>query len=147
MRRFVAGICMVVLGASAAVGVGLGCDAFVNRVGVGDCAGSMPEAVINVAGVFRYSGDGSNSETGNGFSFSGTITFEQEGNHRYRPNARQRLTPAANAEIKSGIGQRLWPFPPLHEIPCAPLRLGDNALDGDREEKVTSFCLVLFVGG
>lgn len=79
MRRFVAGICMVVLGASVAVGVGLGCDAFVNRVSVGDCAGSMPEAVINVAGVFRYSGDGANSETGGGFSFSGTITFEQDG--------------------------------------------------------------------
>ena len=80
MRRFVLGTCMVGLVASAAVGVGLGCDAFVNRVSVGDCAGSMPEAVINVAGVFRYSGDGSNAGTGNGFSFSGTITFEQDGN-------------------------------------------------------------------
>ncbi len=38
-----------------------------------------PEAVINVAGTFRYTGQGE-SATGATFVLSGTITFEQQGN-------------------------------------------------------------------
>ena len=45
-----------------------------------ECADQQPAAMINVAGVFRYSGGGTNLQTGVGFDLSGTVTFEQQGN-------------------------------------------------------------------
>ena len=51
-----------------------------SQVLVQDCADELEDATINVAGVFRYAGNGANAETGVGFSLSGTITFEQQGN-------------------------------------------------------------------
>ena len=47
---------------------------------VEDCADQREDATINVAGVFRYAGNGVNAETGGGFNLSGTITFEQQDN-------------------------------------------------------------------
>jgi len=47
---------------------------------VEDCADERENATINVAGVFRYVGNGVNAETGGGFNLSGTITFEQQDN-------------------------------------------------------------------
>ncbi|MCH8148522.1 MAG: hypothetical protein IH987_11095 [Planctomycetes bacterium] len=45
---------------------------------VEDCADKREVATINVAGVFRYAGNGANAETGGSFNLSGTITFEQQ---------------------------------------------------------------------
>ena len=45
---------------------------------VEECAAEREDAVIQVAGIFRYAGIGSNAETGGGFNLSGTITFEQQ---------------------------------------------------------------------
>lgn len=44
------------------------------------CASEDRNATINIAGTYRYSGGGANAITEQTFSFSGTITFEQEGN-------------------------------------------------------------------
>lgn len=49
------------------------------RTPVDECAAELEDATINVAGVFRYAGNGANQETGTGFSLTGTITFEQQG--------------------------------------------------------------------
>ncbi len=45
---------------------------------VEDCADETEDATLNVAGVFRYAGNGANAETGGSFNLSGTITFEQQ---------------------------------------------------------------------
>ena len=45
-----------------------------------DCADQREDATLNVAGVFRYAGNGVNADTGGSFNLSGTITFEQQDN-------------------------------------------------------------------
>jgi hypothetical protein len=77
-RAWVLIAAMVVAAAGGAVLVGTSCA--IIPVGVDSCAVEDPLASINVAGAYRYSGQGSNLETGNAFSLSGTITFVQEGN-------------------------------------------------------------------
>ena len=47
---------------------------------VEECADEHGDATLNVAGVFRYAGNGANAETGGSFNLSGTITFEQQDN-------------------------------------------------------------------
>ena len=47
---------------------------------VEDCADQREDATLNVAGVFRYAGNGVNADTEGSFSLSGTITFEQQDN-------------------------------------------------------------------
>ncbi|MCH9003285.1 MAG: hypothetical protein IIC02_11985 [Planctomycetes bacterium] len=47
---------------------------------VEDCADQREDATLNVAGVFRYAGNGVNADTGGSFNLSGTITFEQQDN-------------------------------------------------------------------
>jgi hypothetical protein len=47
---------------------------------VEDCAGQREDAMIDVAGVFRYAGSGANAKTGGEFNLSGSITFEQQDN-------------------------------------------------------------------
>ncbi|MCH7705236.1 MAG: hypothetical protein IIB61_08990, partial [Planctomycetes bacterium] len=44
------------------------------------CADETEDATLNVAGVFRYGGNGVNADTGGSFNLSGTITFEQQDN-------------------------------------------------------------------
>lgn len=50
------------------------------QAAVQDCADLREDATLNVAGVFRYAGNGANAETGGSFNLSGTITFEQQDN-------------------------------------------------------------------
>jgi len=74
-RRFTFSV--VVTGVAVAVG-GLTC---VNMVNVESCPEEAEDATgVNVAGVFRYSGQGLNAGTGGTFELSGTISFEQEEN-------------------------------------------------------------------
>ena len=47
---------------------------------VEECADERGDATLNVAGIFRYAGNGANAETGGSFNLSGTITFEQQEN-------------------------------------------------------------------
>ncbi len=47
---------------------------------VEDCADEREDATIDVAGVFRYAGNGVNADTEGSFNLSGTITFEQQDN-------------------------------------------------------------------
>ena len=64
----------------AAMWIPLACNAPFVPVDVSDCAEEDSDAaVIDVAGVFRYSGTGMNGENGPTFQLSGTITFEQDG--------------------------------------------------------------------
>ncbi len=57
------------------VAVAAGCTP---QVLLEDCVDQSENATLNVAGVFRYTGNGANAQTGGTFNLSGTITFEQQ---------------------------------------------------------------------
>ena len=66
--------------AALALWIPLGCTPSFVSVEVSECAEEDPDAaVIDVAGVFRYSGTGITGKSGPTFQLSGTITFEQQG--------------------------------------------------------------------
>ena len=66
---------MTVLLCGGAVGAGCTPQSLVE-----ECADEREDATLNVAGVFRYAGNGVNAETGGSFNLSGTITFKQQDN-------------------------------------------------------------------
>lgn len=68
---------MAVALAALAMLAGSSCAVF--PVNVESCAVEDPQATVNVAGVYRYSGRGANQDSGAEFGLSGTITFAQDG--------------------------------------------------------------------
>ncbi len=72
------GLAMAVAGTGLVLLVGTSCA--IIPVDVDSCAIEDAQAAINVNGVYRYSGEGANQESGASFGLSGTITFEQDGN-------------------------------------------------------------------
>ena len=71
-------VTLIGLAAVIAMSVGSGCKFF--AASVESCARANPNTAVNVAGTFRYSGTGTNQDTGFEFLLSGTVTFEQTDN-------------------------------------------------------------------
>ena len=77
--RFLSVLVVMTVGVGLSVVLLVGADCGFQPVDVEDCPSEEPGAVIDVAGTYRYSGEGENAESGAEFRLSGTITFEQEG--------------------------------------------------------------------